>query len=84
MPDAPEATPEEEPVVVDLPKSAAAAWKERRALIVERNSAARDRSNSAKMPADNRVAEQRRRNSERDSTQIQVSNANLTRKRPRG
>ena len=84
MSDAPEGAPEEEPVVVELPNAGAAAWKERRALIVERNSAARDRSKTGTMPADNRVAEQRRQNAERDSSQIRASNANFTRKRPRG
>ena len=48
MTDAPEATPEEEPVAEEqvepeLAKTGAEVWKERRALILSRNSAARER-----------------------------------------
>lgn len=45
MSQAPDATPEEEPAVAP-PKIGAEAWKKRHALILDRNSAARNRSNS--------------------------------------
>jgi hypothetical protein len=84
MSEAPDATPEEEPAEVVPPKTGAEAWKERRALILDRNRAARDRGKGHSDREDNRVADQRRANAGREAAQLQSMNAHLTKKRPRG
>ena len=84
MSEAPDVTPDEEPVEVERLKTGAEAWKERRALILDRNRAARDRGKGASTREDNRVADQRRSNAERDAAQLRSMNGHLTKKRPRG
>ena len=84
MSEAPEATPEEEPVELEVPKTGAEAWKARRALILDRNAAAHDRGKAKSDRASNRVADQRRLNAEREAAQQRSMNAHLTKKRPRG
>jgi hypothetical protein len=86
MNEEPEATPEDEPVEVEPPKTGAEAWKERRALIISRGAAARDRSKGVNNDdkATNRVADQRRLNTEREATQLRAKNTGRTQKRARG
>ena len=86
MNEEPEATPEEEPVEVERPKTGAEAWKERRALIISRGAAARDRSKGVNNDdkSTNRVADQRRLNTEREATQLRAKNTGRTQKRARG
>ena len=82
MNEEPEATPEPEPVEVEIPKTGAEAWKERRALIIERGAAARARG-QAERPS-NRVAEQRQQNSGREAEQLRAMNGRRTQRRARG
>ena len=88
MHEEPQATPEDEPVAaeVEVPKTGAEAWKERRALIIERGAAARDRSKAVNNDdrTTNRVADQRRLNTEREATQLRAKNTGRTQKRARG
>lgn len=86
MNEEPEATPEDEPVEakVERPKTGAEAWKERRALIIERGAAARDRGKAPSNRASNRVADQRRLNGEREQTQQRAMNGGRTQRRARG
>jgi hypothetical protein len=88
MNDAPEVTPDDEPVEVEVerPKTGAEAWKERRALIISRGAAARDRSQGVNNDdkATNRVAEQRKLNTEREASQLRAKNTGRTQKRARG
>ena len=86
MTDEPDVAPEEEPVEVEAPKTGAEAWKERRALIISRGAAARDRSKSVNNDdkSTNRVADQRRLNTEREATQLRAKNTGRTQKRARG
>ena len=86
MNEEPEATPEDEPVEVERPKTGAEAWKERRALIISRGAAARDRSKGVNNDdkSTNRVADQRRLNTEREATQLRAKNTGRTQKRARG
>lgn len=90
MNDEPEATPEDEPAEdeVQRPKTGAEAWKERRALIIQRGAAARERgqapSTRAEDRADNRVVDQRKLNSEREAAQHRSKNTGRTQRRSRG
>lgn len=87
MNEEPEATGEEELVEVPRPKTGAEAWKERRALIIERGAAARDRSKGANVNGNrttNRVADERRLNTDRTATQLRAKNTGRTQKRDRG
>ena len=84
MSEAPDATPEEEPAEVVPPKTGAEAWKERRALILDRNRAARDRGKGDSGRGENRVVDQRRANAGRDAAQLHSMNGHRTQKRPRG
>ena len=84
MSEAPDATPEEEPAAVVPPKTGAEAWKERHALILDRNSAARNRGRGHSGRGDNRVADQRGENPGPDGAQLHSMNGHLTKKRPRG
>ena len=84
MNEEPEATPEPEPVEVEIPKTGAEAWKERRALLVERGAAARARSKGGGGRPDNRVAEQRQQNSGREAEQLRAMNGGRTQRRARG
>ena len=86
MNEEPEGTAEDEPaeVEVELPKTGAEAWKARRALIIERGAAARDRGKAPSERASNRVADQRRLNAEREAAQLRSMNGGRTQRRPRG
>ena len=88
MNEEPEATTEDEPVEVEIerPKTGAEAWKERRALIISRGKAARDRSSAVNNDdkSTNRVADQRKLNTEREATQHRAKNTGRTQKRARG
>ena len=88
MNEEPEATTEDEPVEVEIerPKTGAEAWKERRALIISRGAAARDRSSAVNNDdkSTNRVADQRKLNTEREATQHRAKNTGRTQKRARG
>lgn len=86
MNEEPEAAPEDEPVEIERPKTGAEAWKERRALIISRGVAARDRSRGVNNDdkATNRVADQRKLNTEREATQLRAKNTGRTQKRARG
>ena len=84
MNEEPEVTPDDEPDEVELPKTGAEAWKERRALIIERGAAARERGKAASTRADNRVADQRRLNAERETARLRAMNGGRTQRRARG
>jgi hypothetical protein len=84
MSDTPEGLPEDEPTEVEVPKTGAEAWKARRALIIERGAAARERSQAPNARGDNRVADQRRANAEREAAQLRSMNGGRTQRRARG
>jgi hypothetical protein len=84
MSEAPDVTPDQEPPEIARLKTGAEAWKKRRALILDRNRAARDRGRGDSTREDNRVADERRANAERDAAQLRSMNGDLTKKGPRG
>jgi hypothetical protein len=86
MNEEPEMTPEDEALEAEpqAAKTGAEAWKERRALIVERGAAARERSAAPSNRAANRVADQRRLNADREAKQQRAMNGGRTQRRARG
>lgn len=93
MSDEPEETPEDEPEAeleeeeleeVELPKTGAAAWKERRAAIMGKGASGAAGGKQPGKSGGSRVVEQRRQNSGRDAAQTNAKNSNRVRKSPRG
>ena len=85
MNEEPEMTGEDELLEAPRPKTGAEAWKERRALIIERGAAARDRSRGVNDDrTTNRVTDDRKLNTERAATQLRAKNTGRTQKRARG
>ena len=79
MAESPEGTPAEPEA-----KRGAAAWKEHRDAIADRNAQARKRGSAERKVALGRVAEQRRLNVRREAALLETMNAKLVKARPRG
>ena len=84
MNEEPEATPDDEPVEAERPKTGAEAWKERRALIVQRGAAARERGQAPNARERSQVSEARQLNTEREAAQQRSMNGGRTQRRARG
>jgi hypothetical protein len=84
MTDEPDVAPEEEQAEIEIPKTGAEAWKERRRLIIERGAAARERSKAPNERGANRVEDQRRANADREAAQLRSMNGGRTQRRARG